>query len=195
MKTQETLHGGTAAFIAAIANALSRNITVERMHELASRPTDLKRLLLPLVDDEWVNVCPLLNYPSKYGGLVGLNGFDDIHPDSSNNGKPYDIRDIIKSARRHCLGFINEGRAEHLAQMVCSENEAASTKHMTGRIHDVYFPFACDTQIFAWRAPCGNNSIPDVIKTPPGLLFDDSRVHRVWYFHLGYECHMEKYFT
>ncbi len=194
MKIQETLHGGTAAFIAAIASALSRNISKERMHELASRPDDMKRLLLPLVDDEWINMCPLLlNNRGNHDGLVYLSGINDIHSEPCLDGESYNIQDVIKSAYRHHLRFLNEGRAQYLAQLVFNDDEAASTKRMTGRVHDIYFPFARDTHIFAWTVLQANESVPDLIKINPRTLFNHIPSHQVWYFHPGHQCHMEKY--
>jgi len=62
VKTDETLDGITAGFVAAVANALSRGISAKRMKELIANPGKLRSLLLPILDDDWSTMLSSVTY-------------------------------------------------------------------------------------------------------------------------------------
>ena len=191
MNKQETLHGGTAAFIAAIGNALSRNISIDRMHALASSPSDLKRLLLPLIDDDWIQICPLLQNETKSERLVYLTGYDDIQKGDSS--KFYRINHVIGAAKAKTLGFLTEGRAKSLAEMISGDSASATSRRLTGRTHDICFPFVRGTEIFAWVVRVGEED-PYLVEIARSDLFGSNSPDIAWYFRPGYEGDMDEYF-
>jgi hypothetical protein len=189
VKKQETLHGGTAAFLAAIANALSRNISVDRMHELASSPSDLKRLLLPLVCDGWIQICPLLQNDNRRERLVYLSGFTDIQKNRS--GQSYGIQSVIEVAKANSLGFLTEWGACAFAEMISLEKSSATSKHLTGLACDIYFPFVRVARVYAWVVRVGTS--PELVEINRTILFGTTSIDIAWYFCLGVEGEMDEY--
>ncbi len=144
METQKTLNGQTACFIASIAQALSRNITAERMQELILDPDELQRLLLPLANIEWIRLLP-----RWYGdSLVCLSAFEDIQ--NRQSGRIYTFRDVLEVAASRNFGFLPEYRARKLAEMLAVDHEKSRLPLFAHRFPHNLFPFVESGKIYVW---------------------------------------------
>ncbi len=138
----------TASFIGAIANGLSQHISAARQKELVAKPEELRRLLLPLANDEWVRISPILLNEGFTQRLVWLDAFTDIQ--QRNSGTPILLSKVIETAKERCLQFLGEERAEELARLMYQEDP--SYRSLTGRADQFVFPFTKNKKILMWNA-------------------------------------------
>lgn len=136
MGSQKTLDGQTVAFIAAIAKALSQNISSKRQEELVRRPQELRRLLLPLVHDEWISLSVSL-IPGKKKQLVWIDG-SKVQP--SEGRTLYTVQDTLNHARARGLQIMDKARAVRLCKLVCQDNPPFRNSSFRNKIF--FFPFA-----------------------------------------------------
>lgn len=117
VKTEKTLDGVTAGFVAAIANALSRKIKEARMIELTADPDLLKFLVLPLVHNEWPRL--------MVGRIPSLYNYDGLIVNSSlvwfetDNIKKETVRELLKEVYDRKYEPLCESDAKRVAKLIC----------------------------------------------------------------------------
>lgn len=110
MKTNETLDGSTAGFIAAIADALNRGISEDRMRELIGDHEKLRVLLLPLLSDDWAGMLQA-HREARFGSSVKTK---HLWITSASSGNPPTMRRIMKLAKRRMYSLLSEPEAARL---------------------------------------------------------------------------------
>lgn len=115
MKANETLDGVTAGFIAAVANAISRGISMERMKELLADNGKLQNLLLPLIDDDWQYMQSACLRQNGYKGECEKTVWFSLNNASSSN--PPTMRAIMAEAYSRKYAPMSEVAAKKLADL------------------------------------------------------------------------------
>lgn len=113
MKTNETLDGSTAGFVAAVANALGRNISTERMKCLIANPTQLQMLLLPVANESWIGMLPAVSYLMN-GHVETCGSIRWFTLSSASTSNPPTMRRVLQEAYERKLAPLHEGLKEQL---------------------------------------------------------------------------------
>ena len=118
MKTNETLDGSTAGLIAAIANALGRNISAERMKELIANPEKLRMLLLPVASDPWIGMLPIVN--QLMNEKTDVSRIRWVTITVASPGTPPTMRRVLREAYDRNLAPLEQGLAQSLWDMIAT---------------------------------------------------------------------------
>lgn len=142
MNIQKVLDGTTAGFIGAIANALGRMILGDRMAALIKSPEKLKLLLLPLIDDDWIDLLPALSHlGGKHISNSSKKKLTWVHAEEvvvSQRRTHYYLEHVVDVAAKKNFAFLAENEAERLCRLVSESRFSASES--TGRAMCI-FPY------------------------------------------------------
>ncbi len=176
MNTQKTLDGQTAGFIAAVANALSRNITAQRQEDLISNPQILERLLLPLADDGWQHLLPFVTDTT----INPRNTVSWLHGDYSRDvsGKEhYPLRKIMRSAADASLRFMTEEQAKHFCQLLSGNEPSVQFQFFFGHSYKHHFVFQREHGKYGSWSFDPRTKIPEVSEFGIDYVFPDQNAH------------------
>ncbi len=153
MSNNETLDRRTAGFIAAIANALGRKISQERMKQLIGNPEKLRIALLPMIDDAYAELVPdiLRVHARGHGEPHGSEqGFTSFRMDHFPPGHPPTMRRIMDEARKRKCAILTRAHARHLVNLFYD-----ATLELENRGVAV-FPYMCDKKLCMFWCAAGN---------------------------------------
>lgn len=183
--SQKVLDGATAGFIAAVANALSRNISAERMDQLIKNPDHLKRILMPVINDDWIDMLPAI---AELGGknltcgsckkkLVWVHAEEVVMRIRSNE---FMLKDVVAVAKRKNYAFLEESEADQLSTLL--HNGKFTAKDLTGRARCV-FPFKTSRNVEKSICMFTSDGVQLLINTPEFVFRDH---FAVFFFYQGW---------